>query len=401
MSLGSIDQSAQKLLRVQLPSIERGYDIVLQRGLLQSSHALQHQLLALPRRPKQVFLISQEVVSSRYSQALCHALEALDIPVSIYLLPQGEDAKSLSEAEVCYHAALESGLTRSGLVIALGGGIVGDLAGFIAATFARGVPFLQIPTTLLAQIDSSVGGKVAVNLSYRQRLLKNAVGVFYQPQAVWIDPDTLATLPPRELLAGLAELTKYAFIEQSALARPLSDQSTASEPSFLDSLEHHAKSWASHLDAWILRCCQIKLAVVERDETEQMGLDPTGRVCLNLGHTFGHALESVSHHGLLHGEAVALGMRLASHLSHQLGLLSAASYQRVHRLLDALNLAKVYPAQCSVESLIAAMRHDKKNPSADEITLILPQDPLGHVVVCRDIAIGDVRRTLSECLKGL
>jgi len=267
------------------------------------------------------------------------------------VLPDGEQYKSLQRCGEVFDALAELKANRDACVIALGGGVIGDLAGFAAACWMRGVDFLQIPTTLLAQVDSSVGGKTGVNLAAG----KNLVGAFHQPRAVVVDTDTLDSLPAREYRSGLAEVVKYGAIGDAA---------------FFAWLEREADALAAR-DAGavaeaIERSCRHKAGVVARDERED-----GERALLNFGHTFGHALETAGGYGqLLHGEAVAIGMVLAAALSADLGLAPAADAQRLQRLLERLELATALPAGSDAQALLQLMYLDKKNLSG-QLRLIL------------------------------
>jgi 3-dehydroquinate synthase len=267
------------------------------------------------------------------------------------VLPAGEAHKTLDSAAQIFSALAELQASRDACVIALGGGVIGDLAGFAAACWMRGIAFVQMPTTLLAMVDSSVGGKTGVDLPQG----KNLVGAFHQPRAVIADTATLATLPDRELRAGFAEVIKYgalgdadffAWLEKNADALLARDPDTLAEA--------------------IAHCCAQKAGVVARDETE-LG----ERALLNFGHTFGHALETVCGYGkLLHGEAVAIGMHLAARLSARLGMSAAADTARLHDLLVHFGLPTAIPAGTDADALLAAMRLDKKNASG-RLRLIL------------------------------
>jgi 3-dehydroquinate synthase len=256
-------------------------------------------------------------------------------------VPAGEPSKSPEEAVRLWREMLRAGADRQSVVVALGGGVVGDLAGFVAAGFARGVPLLQIPTTLLAQVDSSVGGKVGVNLPEA----KNIVGAFWQPIGVLIDTEVLASVPDRHYRAGLAEVVKYGVILDADFFAYLEENVEAlnrREPNVLIEV--------------IARCCRLKADVVEQDEREESGL----RAVLNYGHTFGHALEAAAQYGtLLHGEAVSIGMLCASRLAERLGRIDAETTRRQHTLLEAVGLPVDVPALPSAE-LLGHMRHDKK-----------------------------------------
>jgi 3-dehydroquinate synthase len=266
------------------------------------------------------------------------------------------------------------GADRQTNIIAVGGGVVGDLAGFVAATYARGIPYIQVPTTLLAQVDSSVGGKVGVNLSQA----KNMVGAFWQPAAVWIDTQTLQTLPEREYRSGLAEVVKYGVIlDAEFFARLERDAAALNERQ------------GSVLQEVIARCCRLKANVVEADEREESG----HRAVLNYGHTFAHALEAVTGYGqLLHGEAVSIGMMCAARLAHSLNRVDAAFVERQFALLIALGLPVTLP-KIDIDDFLAAMLHDKKSKHG-ELQFVLPT-VLGHVELVSNVDVAYVRAALA------
>jgi len=254
----------------------------------------------------------------------------------------GETAKTLKSVQVCYNQLAAQRLERNSFIVALGGGVVGDLAGFVAATYLRGLPFVQVPTTLLAQVDSSVGGKVGVNLEAG----KNLVGAFYQPRLVLCDLDTLRTLPEREWRAGLAEVIKYGIIYDAQLFKRLERD-----------LPKLSKGDPKALAAIVARCCEIKADVVRQDETES-GL----RVILNFGHTIGHALEAISHYGkYLHGEAIAIAQVAAAKLSTQVVGLAQKDAERIAMLFQRAGLpTSVRLNRIQRDKLLAAMQLDKK-----------------------------------------
>lgn len=300
-------------------------------------------------RGKHVLVVSNDVVAPLYLERVVAGLGGLTWDKLI--LPDGEQHKSVSSAERIFAALAQLKANRDASVIALGGGVIGDLAGFAAACWMRGIDFLQMPTTLLAMVDSSVGGKTGVNLPAG----KNLVGAFHQPRAVVIDTSTLATLPAREYRAGLAEVVKYGAINDS---------------SFFQWLEHNVAALIAREETALVEAiaasCTNKAGVVARDETEQ-----GERALLNFGHTFGHALETAAGYGaLLHGEAVAIGMVLAATLSSRLGRAPESDAQRLQRMLDSLGLPTTLPAGSNAEQLLDLMRLDKKNVSG-RLRLIL------------------------------
>ena len=317
-----------KTVRVDLG--KRSYDILIQPGLLAQVGQQLERLAASSR----LFLVSNPVVYSLFGEKLLEQLRGQGFHVTEILLPDGERSKTLDTVERAYADLSSHGADRQSAVMALGGGVTGDIAGFVAATYMRGIPYLQIPTTLLAQVDSSVGGKTGVN----HRAGKNMIGAFYQPTLVCIDPETLLTLPKREFRSGLFEVIKYGLIFDAEFF------------AFLElELENIQRRVPEVLEKVVARCCEIKSEITARDEKE---LDL--RRILNLGHTFGHGLEAASEfQGVTHGEAVAYGIMAASHLSQRLGLLDADA---CHRIIEAvsqdrrpsLNRYKSQPKRCSM-----------------------------------------------------
>ncbi|MCC7484129.1 MAG: 3-dehydroquinate synthase [Burkholderiales bacterium] len=313
----------------------RSYPIHIGPGLIARG-----ELVAARLPQPRAVLVSNTTVAPLYAERLTHALRAQGVAVLAVTVPDGEAHKDWRTLNAILDALLENRSERGTALIALGGGVVGDLTGFAAAVYQRGVPFIQVPTTLLAQVDSAVGGKTAIN----HPLGKNMVGAFYQPLAVVSDTDTLATLPPRELAAGLAEVIKYGAIH---------------DPAFFDWLEANvARLVAREAEAltWAIeRSCAIKAGIVAGDERE------TGeRALLNYGHTFGHAIETATGYGQwLHGEAVAAGMVLAARLSVRMGLLAASEASRIESLLARAGLPVTAPA-LGVERYLELMGHDKK-----------------------------------------
>ena len=288
-----------------------------------------------------VCVVTDEVVAPLYLERLCDTLNRAD--TMRIVLPAGERQKTLATFEDVCSQLLQAGLGRDTTLIALGGGVVGDITGFVAACYQRGVDFIQVPTTLLAQVDSSVGGKTGVN----HALGKNMIGAFYQPRAVVIDLGALSTLPPRHFSAGLAEVIKYGMILDIDFFQWLETN--------MDRLMSRDDDALTHA---IFRSCRIKAQVVARDERESTG----HRMLLNLGHTFGHAIESVTGYGKwLHGEAVACGLLLAAGLSREQGHLDDGEVLRVAELLDRACLPHKLPDGIRVDDLLASMARDKKH----------------------------------------
>ncbi|MCE8016698.1 3-dehydroquinate synthase [Halomonas sp. MCCC 1A17488] len=345
-------RASRRSLQVALG--ERSYPIHIGTGLLGDPAWLAPYLAG-----RQVMVVTNETVAPHYLARLKQGLPG-DAEVRELVLPDGEATKTLASVGRIWDALLEAGFNRRCTLIALGGGVIGDMVGFAAACYQRGVAFIQVPTTLLSQVDSSVGGKTGVN----HPLGKNMIGAFWQPRAVLIDTDTLQTLPAKELSAGLAEVIKYGLIRDAEFLAWLESEMAA-----LRALEPQALAWA------IERSCQLKAEIVAADETEQ-GV----RALLNLGHTFGHAIEAHQGYGKwLHGEAVGTGMLMAAELSQRLGWLSRADVERTAAIIAAAGLPLTAPADMGVEDFLARMRLDKKNVDA-RLRLVL-LEALGRAVI--------------------
>ena len=337
--------SPSALDRVHISLGERSYDILVGEGLLGDAKAF----AGLPRSSR-ALVVSNTTVAPLYARRLAQTLAAQHDHVQLVELEDGEAHKDWSSLNRVFDALLGAGSDRRTVLYALGGGVVGDITGFAAACFMRGVPFVQVPTTLLAQVDSSVGGKTAIN----HPLGKNMIGAFHQPLRVLADLDTLKTLPARELRAGLAEVIKYG---------PIADEEFfVWQEAHLDELLRGERDALRHA---IRRSCEIKANVVGQDERES-GL----RAILNFGHTFGHAIEAGVGYGVwLHGEAVACGMVMAARLSERLGMIDAAVAARIESLIARAGLPTRGPALGSARYL-ELMRHDKK-AEAGEIRFVL------------------------------
>lgn len=353
---------------------ERSYDITITAGALTQVGEITRA--ALGSKTRRVAIISNPIVHKHYGKAVEKSLRQSGLATLTHLIGDGERAKSMRTAERAWAFLIANRFERSDGVVALGGGVAGDLAGFVAATYQRGVNYIQVPTTLLAQIDSSVGGKTAVN----HPLGKNLIGAFHQPRAVIIDPQTLHTLPRRELRAGLYEAIKYGVIRDRVLAEFIQNNLERIFALDADSLTH-----------LIARCCEIKAEVVAADEREA-GL----RRILNFGHTVGHALEAVtSYRRFKHGEAVGLGMKSASMMAEKVGIIPRAEAAAIRQSVDALGrLPRVDDLPAS--AIIRAMAHDKK-VAQGKLPFILPT-AIGAVVVRDDIAPQVVRAAVRELL---
>lgn len=348
----------------------RSYDIHIGEDLLRNSDLVRSQI-----KGRQVFVVTNTTIAPLYLDLLMTSLQGLDVDwISI---PDGEQFKTLETFEAIISALLEKRHNKSTTLIALGGGVVGDIAGYVAASYQRGVPYIHIPTTLLSQVDSSVGGKTAVN----HRLGKNMIGAFYQPEAVFIDVNTLHTLPERELKAGMAEVIKHGAIADST---------------FFDWLEKNLRQLMALdrgplIDA-IKRNCEIKAAVVSSDEKEK-----GRRALLNFGHTFGHAIEKLLGYGQwLHGEAVGAGMVMAADLSCRLGYLDYDAGQRIRDLVASAGLPVKPADNIDPERLMDAMAVDKKADDSGlrfvllkalgeaELIAGVPDDKLKETLRCAD-----------------
>lgn len=358
-----------KTLTVHTPS--HSYPIFIGNGLLPQAGSL-----LKPHLGKRAAIITNETVAPLYLHTLQTALDAAGVSHFSIILPDGEAYKNWQTLNLIFDGLMQHRAERKTTLITLGGGVIGDMTGFAAATYQRGAPFVQIPTTLLSQVDSSVGGKTAIN----HPLGKNMIGAFYQPQAVLADLDTLNTLPVRELSAGMAEVIKYGAL---------------GDIGFFEWLERHMPELmaleCAPLTQAVYRCCQMKADIVAQDETEQ-GI----RAWLNLGHTFGHAVEAQMGYGVwLHGEAVAAGCVLAARLSEQLGKISAADTARLAALFEAARLPSAPPV-FPFEKWLEHMSHDKKVSGG--VMRFIGLNRLGEAVITEITDTDILRRTLQPYL---
>lgn len=349
--------------KVEVQLGERSYPIQIGAGFT----GLLPKLATAP----QVVIISNPTVAALYLPAVAALFQHSP---KHFLIPDGEAYKTLASFEQALSFLLEQKLSRQVLLVALGGGVIGDLTGFVAACYQRGVRFVQIPTTLLSQVDSSVGGKTAVN----HPLGKNMIGAFKQPEQVLINTAVLHSLPPREFAAGMAEVIKYAIL---------------GDVEFLVWLEQHAEAIAAKesdiLSEMIRRCCQMKADIVSRDETEQ-----GERALLNLGHTFGHAIEAFLGYGdWLHGEAVAVGMVMAMQLAVSRGWLMPSDAERVKIILNNFQLPTQPPEHMRIGDFLPYMKTDKKVQHG-RMRFILPRR-LGHCVLADDVSEAELCQVFS------
>ena len=348
--------------RLEVALGARSYPIVIGRGALAEAGAL------LPSGARRAVVVTNAIVASHHLPALRAALERAGVAADVVLVPDGEPHKSFETLRDLLTRLLELRADRTTPIVALGGGVVGDVAGFAAAIYQRGVPYVQVPTTLLAQVDSSVGGKTAIN----HPLGKNMIGAFYQPVGVVIDTAVLATLPARELAAGLAEVVKYGAIRDAAFFAWLERSMPALVRRDDDALAHA-----------IYESCRIKAAIVAVDEREE-----GERALLNFGHTFGHAIETATGYGSwLHGEAVGTGMLLAARLSERVSGLPAADSRRVRDLVAAAGLP-TRPPPMAPERWLELMGRDKK--VADGRLRFVVLERLGHAFLRGGVAAADV-----------
>jgi len=363
---------------LELDLAERSYDIVVGDGLIDGAGERIAPFLSHPS----VVVITDENVEKQWLKPFEHSLSKAGIAFRSIVLPTGESTKCFSQFERLVENLLVGGVDRKTCLIALGGGVIGDITGFAAAVTLRGLDFIQVPTTLLAQVDSSVGGKTGINTAHG----KNLVGAFYQPRLVLADTQTLDTLPKRELLAGYAEVVKYGLIDDA----PFFEWCETDGRRLIDG-DAQARRYAVH------HCCAAKARIVAEDERE------TGvRALLNLGHTFGHALEAETGYGdrLLHGEAVAIGTLMAFDLSHRMELCSGQDTGRVAAHFEAAGLKTglkgIADGKWSPERLVGHMSKDKK-VEAGTIAFILTRG-IGQAFITRDVDLEEVKKVLADAL---
>lgn len=360
----------------ELPTVVRvalgraSYDIEIDTGNLPHLG----DFVTARRKTTHAVVVTDEHVQEPHADRVAASLAGAGVEVDLLVIEAGESSKSVSVADQLWQQLVEVGADRKSVIVAVGGGVTGDLAGFVAATYARGLPFVQVPTTLLAQVDSAVGGKVGINLPSA----KNMVGAFWQPLGVLIDTDTLSTLPDREYRSGLAEVVKYGVILDAA---------------FFDWLDDHVAELgareAQTLRYAVAHSCRLKANIVERDEREETGL----RAVLNYGHTFAHAIETLTGYGeLLHGEAVSIGMVCAARLAQRLGRVDESFIRRQIALLQRLQLPTAMPS-LDGHDMLAAMSRDKKVEHG-KLRFVLPTR-LGQVELVNSVSTDDVRAVLD------
>jgi len=350
-------------IKVDIKEKSKSYEVIVG-----SNVALNISKYLKEKKPSKIVLITDTFVDSLYGNLLRRLFNKSDV-ISI-AIPQGEQYKTLYTVSAIYDQMIKKQVNRDSLVVALGGGVVGDVAGFVASTYMRGLPVIQVPTTLLSQVDASIGGKTGVDHSGG----KNLIGAFYQPELVVCDIEFLRTLSPRELKTGLSEVVKYAIIKDIEL---------------FSILEKNPKADASFWEDIISRCARTKAEVVSKDEKEKTGL----RMILNLGHTIGHAIESVTkYETFTHGEAVALGMVAASYISYYMKLLKKPDLERIINLILKIKL----PIVTDLDSgpIIKALTMDKK-AKAGKVRFILPVK-IGKVIVKDNVSTIIIKKALKE-----
>ena len=340
---------------------DRSYSIIIEKGLI---NRVSEEIRKV-YKGKKIFIITDDNVNKYYGGKISEELKVSDFEVKLLSLKPGEETKNFNTLPIVYNELLDFNLTRSDLIIALGGGVIGDLAGFVASTYLRGVDFVQIPTSLLAQVDSSVGGKVAVDLDRG----KNLVGSFYHPKCVLIDPEVLNTLEDRFFIDGMAEVIKYGCIKDKEFF------------DYLEKMENN-KQLINNMEVVIHKCCDIKRQVVENDEK-----DKGERMLLNFGHTLGHAIEQhYNYTKYSHGEGVAIGMYVISKISEEKGLTKKGTSQRIKDILVKYNLP--YELDVKIEETLEAINLDKKKLGNDL-----------NIIILKEIGSSEIYKTTAEFLK--
>jgi len=355
--------------RIPISSRQGDYDVLIEHGSLATAAAT----IATATAARRVLLVADEQVAATHAAVVLRSLQPDGWDATIMTVRAEEPLKRMAALEQIWEAALGGRLDRDSAIIAVGGGLTGDVAGFAAATFMRGIDLIQIPTTLLSMVDASIGGKTGINLPVpgRSQLGKNLAGAFWPPRLVLVDPDTLSTLPLREFRSGLAECVKHAIIGDAEL---------------MELLEQHAVDYhdgnRDAIDAVLVRSIEAKRRIVQADEREA-----GRRMLLNLGHTFAHVIEPIAALNLTHGEAVSIGLCAAMVCAERLGLRAEADVDRVRTLLSSLGLPVCMAQPQSIDLLCDAMRYDKK-VGGDRVRLVLPTDD--GAVVRDDVPVEDI-----------
>ena len=354
---------------VHVDLADRSYDVLVEAGILSQAGEL---IAKAGLGGYRAAIISDDTVARHHSSPLLSSLEAAGFHPSLHCVPAGEASKSMTQVETLCREMIRAGHDRKSIVVALGGGVVGDLAGFVASVFYRGLPFVQIPTTIVAQVDSSVGGKTGVNVAEG----KNLLGAFHQPRLVLVDPETLRTLPDREFHEGFAEAIKHAAIRDEAMVGELA------------ALDPESRDVPADL---IARNIAIKARVVEADEHETLGI----RALLNFGHTIGHGIEASLPYGeMLHGEAISLGMKAALFLSERHSGLNPAASTRILSLLEKFHLPLQLPAHITTDTVMEKLKRDKKFSGGAIRFVVL--DSLGSAAVTSSVTSEDLRQAIES-----
>lgn len=367
-----VSESERTATQVRVPLGDRSYDIQISSGAIAGAA---DDVISCLGDLSHAILITDEAVMERWAEPVAEGLRSRSVKVDVMAVPSGETSKSVEQLEVLWRWMLDCGGDRRSVVIVVGGGVVGDLAGFAAASFTRGIRFVQIPTTLLAMVDSSVGGKTGINLPGA----KNMVGAFWQPSLVLVNTDVLSTLPDRDLSSGLAEVIKYGVIDDAEFFQWLEENAAA-----LVDRDPAALRYA------VQQSCESKARVVGEDERETSGR----RVILNYGHTFAHAIEATAGYGkVLHGEAVAIGMQMAAKLAIDLGICDEDLLPRQTKLIQACRLPTTF-AEADCEAMLPVMKRDKK-VAHGKLRFILPTK-IGAVKLVGDIDESAVRKAIES-----
>ena len=361
----------QSVIEVNLPQTK--YEIAIASGILNKLGDRMKDL----NIGKKVLLVSNPEIFNYYGETALKSLQNAGFDLCTHLIPAGEIHKNLDSIQQIYDTALNNHLERSSTLVALGGGVIGDMTGFAAATWLRGINFVQVPTSLLAMVDASFGGKTGVNHPRG----KNLIGAFYQPRLVLIDPEVLRTLPPREFRAGMAEVIKYGIIWDADLFAELERVDR------LDSLSVISEEFLQNI---LIRSCQAKAEVVSQDEKEG-GL----RAILNYGHTIGHAIESLTNYeSLVHGEAVAIGMVTAGEIAINLGMWSEHEVERQYNLIKKAGLPTKIPTNLNPENILEILKTDKK-VKAGKVRFILPEK-IGQVIISDRVTAENIKPIIKK-----
>ncbi len=366
-----IHKRVEKLQEIHVDLGKNSYLIHIDKGALPKFGNIIKNHIPINRSA----IITNRIINGLYGEIVETSLKSIGVDVITIEIPDGEENKSFQNAMRLYDALADNNMTRRSVIIALGGGVIGDLAGFVSATFMRGVPLIQIPTSLLAQVDSSVGGKTAIN----HPKAKNMIGVFHQPKFVFIDVDVLKTLPERELKAGLAEVIKHGMIMDSELFYYVEDN-----------LEEILCVDPQSMEQIIARSCKDKATIVEQDEKEQ-----NLRAILNYGHTVGHGVESATNYSVYrHGEAVSIGMAVAGRIAVNMGILKPDIADRQNRLLERCGLPVKFP-DLNIDTVMNAIQLDKKINESGRPRFVLVKD-IGEAIIVENVSDEQIRRAIME-----